>query len=120
MSIKGVGVDLVRVARIEKAVRRWGDKFLDRVFTGDELEYCLSRRRRYEHLAGRFAAKEAVIKALGKRVSWKSVEILPGNHGVPEVDFPREGIEGVSPEAKVNLSITHVEELAAAFAVLSN
>ncbi len=80
-----VGLDIVEVSRIEQAVSLWGDKFLDRVFTTKELSYC---RGRATSLAARFAAKEAVAKALGTgigRIAFKDIEIVSGRKKQPEV-----------------------------------
>jgi holo-[acyl-carrier protein] synthase len=67
--ILGVGIDLVRIARIRQAIARWQDRFLERVFTDGELAYARRRRDPAEHLAARFAAKEAALKALGTGLS---------------------------------------------------
>jgi len=75
----GVGVDLVQIARIRRAMERWQDRFLRRVFTPDEVAYALRRRDPAEHLAARFAAKEATLKALGTGltmgVRWREMEV---------------------------------------------
>ena len=63
--ILGIGLDLVEVARVRASVRRSGERFAKRVFTPDEIAYCAGRARKFEHLAARFAAKEAALKALG-------------------------------------------------------
>lgn len=118
MSIEGVGIDIVRVDRIQALVENWGEKFLNRVFTRGELDYCLTKSRKFEHLAGRFGAKEAIIKASGRKLSWSAVEILPDDNGSPEVYFPTEE-EIIPVEGKVFISITHVEKYAAALAILS-
>jgi len=77
--IVGVGADLVRISRIRRAMERWQDRFLQRVFTPDELAYALGRRDPAEHLAARFAAKEATLKALGTGltmgVRWREMEV---------------------------------------------
>ena len=67
--IIGTGIDIVEISRIRRAVERHGDRFLKRVFTADEREYCLARRFPEQHLAARFAVKEAALKALGTGVS---------------------------------------------------
>jgi len=77
--IVGVGVDLVRIARIRRAIERWQERFLDRVFTPEEVAYARRRRDPAEHLAARFAAKEATLKALGTGltmgVRWREMEV---------------------------------------------
>ncbi|MEA3407498.1 MAG: holo-ACP synthase [Chloroflexota bacterium] len=80
-----VGVDIIRIARIERAVDRWGDRFLQRIYTDRELSYC---RGRIPELAARFAGKEAVSKALGtgiKGIFWFEMEILGDHRGKPTV-----------------------------------
>ncbi len=85
---QAVGIDLVRVARIEEAVEKFRDRFLKRIFTERELIYCLPNAHKFEMLAGRFAAKEAASKALGTGlvgVSWKDFEIVNLPSGKPEL-----------------------------------
>lgn len=79
MNVKGIGVDLVQIPRMRRVVERWQDRFLRRVFTDAELAYCRKRRDPVPHLAARFAAKEAALKALGiglrLGVSWRELEV---------------------------------------------
>ncbi|UCG14066.1 MAG: holo-ACP synthase [Deltaproteobacteria bacterium] len=85
--IRGVGIDLVNVARMERAVERWGRRFLERVFTLAEIDLCLSRARPANCLALRFAAKEAFAKALGlglrSGLRWRDVEVVHDHLGKP-------------------------------------
>lgn len=87
--IVGVGVDLVKISRIRAAAERWGNRFLARVFTDRERAYARRRREPAPHLAGRFAAKEAVFKALGvgwrRGVRWREVEVVNNPQGKPEL-----------------------------------
>jgi holo-[acyl-carrier protein] synthase len=87
--IIGVGVDTVSISRVMRAVEKGGDRFLQRVFTERELEYCFKSGHPYERLAARFAAKEAVFKALGygsrRRLGWRGVEIAVDDSGVKVV-----------------------------------
>lgn len=77
--VKGIGVDLVQIPRMRRVVERWQDRFLRRVFTAEEIAYCQKRRDPVPHLAARFAAKEAALKALGiglrLGVSWRELEV---------------------------------------------
>jgi len=79
--IVGLGTDLVDVARFRRVADRFGDHFLESVFSADEIGWCRRRRRPWEHLAARFAAREAVLKALGTGLSggmsWKDIEVVP-------------------------------------------
>lgn len=117
LAICGLGVDIVSVFRIERMVETWGEDFLDRVFAGSELDYCLSKRRKYEHLAGRFAAKEAVIKATGRKLPWNSIEILSEKNGKPSVRFSLDGQTTTPSEVNMFVSITHQEDFALAVAI---
>ncbi len=119
----GVGVDMVEVARIRGALDnpKIGRRFRKRVYTEKEIEYCeMKRRGKYESYAGRFAAKEAVMKTLGRgwgsKVSWLDIEVLPAPGGKPEVylrnktsTFARKlGIQ------RLTVSITHTRRYAMA------
>ena len=85
--IIGIGIDLVEVGRIEKAMARWDGAFERRVFTEQELVYCMDKKRPAEHLAARFAAKEAVMKAFGTGLSggvtWKDAQVVRDEKGKP-------------------------------------
>jgi holo-[acyl-carrier protein] synthase len=87
--IRGVGVDIVKVDRIEQAVERWGYRFLKRIFTAAEVERCQQRARPAQCLALRFAAKEAFVKALGlgmrKGLRWRDIEVVHDHLGKPEL-----------------------------------
>lgn len=87
--IRGIGVDIVKVDRIEKAVERWGYRFLKRIFTPAEIERCQKRARPAQCLALRFAAKEAFAKALGlgmrKGLRWRDIEVVHDNFGKPDL-----------------------------------
>jgi len=87
--IRGIGVDIVKVDRIEQAVERWGYRFLKRIFTAAEIERCQKRARPAQCLALRFAAKEAFAKALGlgmrKGLRWRDIEVVHDNFGKPDL-----------------------------------
>jgi len=70
-----IGVDIVDIARIHRIVERYGERFLDRVYSKDEANYARGKRRMEETLAGQFAAKEAFIKALGRGVPWRDIVV---------------------------------------------
>lgn len=82
-----IGIDIIEIARIQKAIERWGEGFLHRLYTEPELRLC---RKKPSRLAGRFAGKEAVMKALGtgaKGISWREIEILAEPSGKPVVNL---------------------------------
>ena len=87
--IIGIGIDIVAIHRIKTADERWGRRFLERVFSEDELRYCFDHKFPHTHLAGRFASKEAAMKAFGtglsRGISWKDVEVVRNSDGKPEI-----------------------------------
>jgi holo-[acyl-carrier protein] synthase len=114
--IVGTGVDITEVRRLRQAVDKWGKAFLDRVFTKVELENAKKRVSLYQHLAGRFAAKEAVFKAMGDaRLSWKDLEILNDKDGRPYCKILNSKIK----KAQIMVSISHVKNYAVANAVVT-
>lgn len=123
MSVVGLGLDLVEVARIRALLERNGDRFKERVFTAGEIDYCDSCANAAIHYAARFAAKEAVAKALGtgfsEGVSWRDVEVRRSIQGQPSVVLHGSAVQ-VAESLGVRrwvLSLTHTEVSAAASAV---
>jgi holo-[acyl-carrier protein] synthase len=114
--ILGTGVDITEVKRLRQAVEKWGDAFLGRIFTENELEQAKKRVSLYQHLAGRFAAKEAVFKALGDlRLNWKDLEILNDKDGRPLCKILNPRIK----KADIQISISHVKNYAVANAIVT-
>ncbi len=118
--IIGTGIDLIQVARIKKAVRKWEARFLARIYTPQELSYCQGKKQSYLHFAARFAAKEAVRKALEERMDWREVEIINNPLGKPEVNLRGKAREvGRRRGAKeIFLSLSHDHDYALAQAVI--
>lgn len=111
MTILGVGIEAVEVERFGRARDRFGDRLLERLFTPAELERCMSKRRPEASLAGLFAAKAALMKALGRAVAYSRVEVGRGLRGGPVVKLaPGSAPEGVS----FAVTITHDAGLAVA------
>lgn len=115
-----LGVDIVEIERIKKAFTRWGNKFLNRVFTPLEQEYCLAKKGFYRHLAGRFSCKEAVIKALGRRVPWRDIEVVNSSTGSPSLRLYNRAItEAEGLKGKLfHISISHCKKFAVANALM--
>jgi len=114
--ILGIGVDITEVNRLKKAVEKWGDDFLNRIFTEQELINAKTRGILYQHLAGRFAAKEAVFKALGvKELNFKDVQILNDKEGKPTCQILNSRAKGLD----VIVSISHVKNYAVANAIVT-
>ncbi len=116
--IIGIGTDIVKVERIEKAIEKWGMRFLKRVFTGTELEYCKSRAREGIHFAARFAAKEAFRKASGRKLNWNDVEIINEEEGKPVVRMIGKFSENDKKSWKSFISISHTDEYAIAYVLI--
>jgi holo-[acyl-carrier protein] synthase len=120
--IVGVGLDIVEVARVERALHRWGEAFGRRVFTDIERERAGSGRARSRRLAGRFAAKEAVMKALGSgwsRVGWREIEVTNEDNGRPAARLSGAAAR-LAEEAgvvRLHLSLSHSDLYATALAV---
>ena len=122
--IVGSGIDLVEISRIHQSVKRFGQRFLNRVYTSAEQAYCLRKRNSAESLAARFAAKEAGAKALGtgisRGVSWLEIEVVREPSGRPTIKFHGRAAEiaKVMGVAHVALSITHTATLSMASVVV--
>ena len=124
MPIVGHGIDIVETSRIRKLVEEHAAHFLDRVFTPSEQAYCAMNPKRYfEHLAGRFAAKEAVLKVLGTGwrggIAWTDIEVLKDPSGQPRIKLTGECARIASELGIVHwhLSISHIETHATASAI---
>ena len=123
MDIVGLGIDATDITRVAALVERYGDRFLRRVFTDGEIVYCTRRRNPVPHLAGRFAAKEAAMKALGtgqtRDVLWKDIEVVRQD-GPPQLRF-HGGAARRAAQMHVKkslLTITHSDALAMAQVML--
>lgn len=124
-SIVGIGIDIIEVERIAGSLGRHGEGFRRRVFTEAEWDYCCAKARRFEHLAGRFAAKEAVLKALGtgwkRGTSFREIEVVRNGNSPPEIQLS-DRMRQLLPEGEVRiwLSISHTEHYAVAQAIITH
>ena len=124
--IVGIGVDLCEVDRIEAAIARHGERFLIRIYTEAERAYCESKPNRMERFAGRFAAKEAAMKALGtgwgRGVAWRDFEVTRAAAGAPSIRFHgvARAIAAELGAKRALVSITHTKDLAMAQVVLES
>ena len=124
MSILGLGIDQVELARIRAALERHGDRFLERCFVEDELCFCRRMRDPVPHLAARFAAKEAASKALGtgiaKGIGWKEIVVRRQNGERPTLHFygRAEALARRLGVTHAHVSLTHSRELAAAQVII--
>ena len=123
MNVLGIGTDIVECLRIAQMIERHGELFVTRVYTDHEISYCAARKAATQHYAGRWAAKEAVLKALGtgwrRGISWRDVEIRNRPDGGPVVAL-RGGARDVIEERGIHevlISISHCRSHATAYAM---
>ncbi len=118
-----IGIDIVSVSRMKLAIERQGKRFLNRVFTPNEQKYCERKKNKYENYAGRFAAKEAVIKAKKGgpgRFAFSEIEVIRSLNGAPSIRISAQARKKlrISPKAQFELTIAHEREFAIATVVL--
>lgn len=120
MSVIGLGIDMIEVARIDQSLERFGEKFMKRVFTDGEIAYCQSVKFPARHFAARFAAKEALSKAfgtgIGKAMSWRDIDVRKKESGEPFIVLS-EGAASLARARQVKavlISLTHTDHHAAA------
>lgn len=120
--IHGIGIDITKNERIEKAVLRWGDRFLKRIYGDDELTYCMSKANPYPSLSVRFAAKEAFIKAIGNATIGilNDVEVVHNEAGAPCLKLHNKAAElaGQFSVKSSHVSLSHEKEYSVAMVVL--
>jgi len=124
--IVGTGIDIVEVPRIAKSIERFGERFLNRVFTPDEIRYCNSKPNRAERFAARFAAKEAAMKAIGtglrRGVTWQDVQVGREPSGRPTILFAGEAAKFAAAlgSKRASLSLSHTAEHAIAQVIIES
>lgn len=124
--IVGTGIDIAEVPRIAASIERFGDRFIQRIFTEGEIRYCDAKANRAERYAARFAAKEAAMKALGTGwnygVRWRDIEVTRKPGGRPTLLFHGKAAEFAAKLKATNvaLSLTHTAEEAIAQVILEN
>jgi holo-[acyl-carrier protein] synthase len=123
--IIGIGVDIVEISRLERALAQHGDRFRDRVFTPREIAFCEVMARSAERYATRFAAKEAARKAIGAAtpvaaLAWHDVEIISSTEGAPQLEFHGRAAELLAQleVTRAHVSLSHERQHAVAFVVL--
>lgn len=114
------GTDIIKIERIKNAIEKHKEKFLNTVFTEDEIEYCSMAKKKYQHYAARFAAKEATFKAMtkifeDKNVDWQNIEVLNFSNGRPKLNIKGKKFERIQ---SIDLSISHSDEFAIATVVI--
>ena len=124
--IVAIGVDVVEISRLEEVFARRGERFIKRVFTAAEISYCERRASRFASFAARFAAKEAVMKALGtgwsNGIGWKDIEVVSGTNGAPTIQLHGSALERMREigATRALISLTHSDRMAIAQVVLDS
>lgn len=118
----GIGIDIIEIERIKDSVDRFGSHFLDKIYTKVELDYCLKKSNKYQHLAARFAAKEAVAKALAtgwnKDFSWQNIEIYNEPNGKPVVKLKGSLNQFLEPDKNLKISMSHSRDYVTCVAII--
>lgn len=122
--IKGIGMDIIEIDRVEGVIERRGDRFLNRTYTAREIKYCQSKRDFVRSFACRFAAKEAAMKALGtgwsRGIRWKDIEVTNASSGKPQLTFygrAREIMEELGA-ASAMITLSHSRDYAVSQVIL--
>lgn len=117
------GIDIIEINRIKESIDSLGESFKERIYTKKEIEYCENRKNaKYQHYAGRFAAKEAIFKAVSEllddkfEISWKDAEVLDDENGKPRITFTSKKLE--EKIESIDISISHCKEYAVANVVI--
>ncbi len=124
--VLGLGTDLIETGRVEESIKRFGERFLERIFSPEEIAYCMRKKNAAESFAARFAAKEAGAKALGTGISrgvmWKEFEVKREASGKPSLHLSGRAAElaGAMGVKKIQLSLTHSREFALAVVVVED
>ncbi len=124
MNILGIGMDIVETKRIAESIERFGDRFLSRIFSEEEVAYAQSMKHPHLHLAARFAAKEAISKAfgtgIGREMGWRELEIIREPSGRPRVVLhgKAEAYAKKLGVQEIHISLSHTAEYGAASAVI--
>ncbi len=120
--ILGIGVDIIEIDRIKDSVDKFGDKFLNKIYTKSELAYSLSKASKFQHLAARFAAKEAVYKALTtgwhEKATWQDIEISNEPNGMPIVTLKGKLRSFLSNKNSLKISMSHSRDYVACVAIV--
>jgi holo-[acyl-carrier-protein] synthase len=120
--IYGIGTDIVEIERIKNVVEKWGDRFLKKVFTGKEIEYCYNKKDPFPHLAARFAAKEAFIKASSalrvRRLEFHAIEILSDPSGRPFIKILTPDSSLLTSDFFIHLTLSHERNYTIAIVVI--
>jgi holo-[acyl-carrier protein] synthase len=118
----GIGIDIIEIDRIKNNVEKYGDEFLSRIYTSTEIEYCMPKANKYEHLAARYAAKEAVYKALAtgwqEGLGWQDIEISNEPNGMPVANLSGKLKKFFSDDKELKISMSHSRDYVTCVAII--
>jgi len=118
----GIGIDIIEIERIKSSVEKYGDHFLNKIYTQTELDYSMGKGNKYQHLAARFAAKEAVFKALStgwsKDVGWQDIEIYNEPNGMPLVKLKGDLEAFLTNGKNLKISMSHSRDYVTCVAII--
>ena len=120
--VLGLGIDIIEISRIKESIDEYGDSFLQKVYTPNEIEYCSGKANKYQHFAARFAAKEAVYKAFStshqEGLSWQDIEITNEPSGMPVVKLNGKLKSFLSDNKDLKISISHSDNFVTCVAII--
>lgn len=120
--IFGIGIDIIEIERIKKSIEKFDEIFLNKIFTQTELDYCQSKKNKYQHYAARFAAKEAIAKALAtgwsKGFRWKDIDIYNEKSGMPNVRLSGNLETFLGDDKSLKITMSHSEHYVTCFAII--
>jgi len=120
--VLGIGIDIIEISRIKSSIEKFGDAFLNKVFTDTEIKYCKDKPNQYQHYAARFAGKEAIAKALSSIApngfNWKDIEIYNKTNGQPEVKLFGELSKFLIEDKVLKLTMSHSDNYVSCFAII--
>ena len=120
--IIGIGIDIIEISRIKKSIEKYGDHFLQKIFTPGEIEYCENKASKYQHYAARFSAKEAVAKAMStgwnNEFSWQNIEVFNEPTGMPYVRLTGKLESFLADGKELKISMSHSQDYTTCVAII--
>lgn len=118
----GIGIDIIEIDRIKSSIEKYGDNFLSKIYTPVEIDYCNSKANKYQHFAARFAAKEAIYKALAtgwqKDLHWQDIEISNLPTGMPVASLKGKLKKFLSDDKELKISLSHSNNYVTCVAII--
>ena len=118
----GLGIDIIEIERIKDSIEKYGDRFLDKIYTTNEIKYCSKKINKYQHLAARFAAKEAVYKAVAsgweEGISWQDIEVYNDPNGQPGIKPSGKLETFLSTDKRLKISMSHSDNYVTCVAII--